>query len=185
MAEETQKKKRGRRAYLDDFQVTVSGEYIYVGDTYAFQGSKQAHRRLLFQLGGLSLAMVAATVTAGCIRAPGTLNCGYIVIPYVVSLVSAISLVWALIQLATAGTTLRSYVHHRTVEAFPTRSMLTVICSSISILGELLYVLLNGTEGMAGGMLLFLFCQAAVLTGALLWRRLTDRIVWVRSSGKK
>ena len=44
---EKNKKKKGRRAYLDDFQTTVSGEMIYCGAYYGFQGGDRARRRFL------------------------------------------------------------------------------------------------------------------------------------------
>lgn len=48
MEEEKKYGRRGRRAYLDDFRQTVTGEYIYIGATYAFQGTAECRKRGCF-----------------------------------------------------------------------------------------------------------------------------------------
>ena len=48
------KPKRNKRAYLNDFHQTLSGEYVYQGATYTFEGSKKERMHLYYKL----LAMV-------------------------------------------------------------------------------------------------------------------------------
>ena len=35
------KKRRGRRAYLEDFHQNVAGEYIYTGQTHAWKAPRE------------------------------------------------------------------------------------------------------------------------------------------------
>ena len=49
MAEE-QKKRRGRRAYLDDFQKTASGEYVYNGKMHYYQSEHMGRKKAIFVL---------------------------------------------------------------------------------------------------------------------------------------
>lgn len=83
------KERKGRRAYLDDFRRTVDGEYIYIGATYAFQGEQSTRKRGLLRWGILAVGMVACAIVGGCIRAPGTVNCAYVLIPYAVGILAA------------------------------------------------------------------------------------------------
>ena len=45
----TEKPKKGRRAYLNDFHRTLSGEYVYQGVTYTFEGNKKQRLHLYYK----------------------------------------------------------------------------------------------------------------------------------------
>lgn len=179
MAEQKKKKGKGRRAYLDDFQATVSGEYIYTGRTYVLPGGPELRRRRLLQLGGVSAVMAAAAVAGGCVTGPGTGSCAYVLLPYTGSLLSALTVLYGTLRLAKGGSGLRQYVYDATVKQFPLRTMLAAVFSALTIAGECLYAALHGVGGLAGGMAGFLLCQCAVLAGALLFRRLAGGMTWV------
>lgn len=181
MADEQKRKRRGRRAYLNDFQSTVNGEYIYAGRVYAFDGTTKDWRRFIGTLMGLGALLAAAAVTAGSIPAPGTMDCFYVLGPYIASLFSAGSLLWGLCRMAAGGERLREYIYNKTVPQFTPRAMATAICAGCALLGELVFVLLNGAAGLVPGMVLFLLCEAVLLAGSLLWRRLVERQSWVPS----
>ena len=100
---EKNKKKKGRRAYLDDFQTTVSGEMIYCGAYYGFQGGDRARRRFLLKLAAASAVAAVFSVLSGCVPAPGTLNCFYVLLPLLGSILSAVSVLWAVIRLIAGG----------------------------------------------------------------------------------
>lgn len=178
MEEERKYVRRGRRAYLDDFRRTVTGEYIYIGDTYVFQGQAQCRRKGLLRWGLLAAGMAAAAVVGGCVHAPGTANCAYIMLPYVVALLAAWSVLWGFARLAKGGDPLRSYVYDATIRQFRLRTILTAVGAAGAIVGELCYVILHGTMGMVPGMLIFLAAEAAVLVLALLWRPLGRDMAW-------
>lgn len=175
--------RRGRRAYLDDFRQTVTGEYIYIGATYAFQGTAECRKKGLLRWGLLAVGMAAVAVVGGCISAPGTTHCAYILLPYVLALLSAWSVLWGFARLAKGGDPLRSYVYDATVRQFRLRTILTAVGSAGAVVGELCYVIIYGTMGMLPGMLIFLATQLAVLVMALLWRPLGRDMVWNLQDG--
>lgn len=183
MEEKKKTSRKGRRAYLDDFRRTVDGEYIYIGATYIFQGEKQARKQGLIRWGLLAAGMVAFAMVGGCIRAPGTVGCAYVLLPYALSILAAFSVLWGYVRLAKGGEPLRAYVYDATVQQFTLRTVLTAVGAAGSVLGELIYVILNGTQGMVLGMIVFLVSQAAVLALALLWRPLGRDMTWERQEG--
>ena len=178
---QTGKPKKGRRAYLNDFQQTLSGEYVYQGVTYTFEGSKKQRMHLYLKLLALGLVMAAAGITAGSISAPGSLNCFYVVIPFVIALMASLSLLWGLCRLWAGGSPLREYIYQATLDQFPPRGTLTAVCAGCALVGETVYVIRNGTGGLVGGMILFLFCHAVILAGSILWIHTTENSCWIKN----
>ena len=182
---ESRSNKKGRRAYLDDFQTTVSGEMIYCGAYYVYQGRTEERKRFLLKGAAASAVAAVFSVLSGCVPAPGTLNCFYVLLPLLGSILSAVSLLWAAIRLLAGGEELREYVYSATMEVFPMRTALSIGFSGLSILGELLFLLLNGTEGKLPGLLLFLLAQGIVLLSSLLCRKTANAAVWKRTESGK
>ena len=172
-----------RRAYLDDFRRTADGEYIYIGATYVCRESGKERRRCLALLSAVTAVMLAAAVTGGCIHVPGTLDCAYVLLPYMLSLLASCSLAWALVRILWGRGSLRAYVYNATIKQIPLRTLLAAGGAGASILGELIYVLLHGTQGLASGMALFLLFHGLILAGALAWRTLAGRLHWEERSG--
>ncbi|MGN0967658.1 MAG: hypothetical protein ACI4O3_00185 [Oscillospiraceae bacterium] len=172
------KPRKRRRSYLNDFQQTVTGEYIYSGKTYVFCGSPQERKKLLRRLIFLGCFMLAASVTSGCIGVPGMLNCFYVIVPYSAALLSAVSLVWGLVRMIRGGETLRQYIYAASVKAFPSRAVCTMAFSLLAVLCEIVYVLLHGMQGLAVGFLLFVLFHILIFAAAFLWRRLIGRSEW-------
>lgn len=179
------KPRRGRRAYLDDFTRTADGSYIYTGDTFTFRGGMDARRRYLATLCCLAAVALAAAVAAGCISAPGTGRCPYVLLPYCLSLIASGSLAWGAGRLAIGGDPLRAYVYTTTVKRFPRRSALTALCAAAAIAGEAVYLALYGAGELALGAAIFLTCHGLILASALVWLRLSRREVWEPSRMKR
>ena len=179
------KPKRNKRAYLNDFHQTLSGEYVYQGATYTFEGSKKERMHLYYKLLAIGAVLAAAGVTSGCITAPGTLNCFYVLIPYMAAFLASASLIWGLCRLWAGGSPLRDYLYQATLDQFQTRGMLTAICAGCAIVGEIVYVIRNGSQGLVSGMILFLLCQAVTVAGSLLWIRTTENSCWVKNEAVK
>lgn len=177
----TEKPKKGRRAYLNDFHRTLSGEFVYQGVTYTFEGTKKQRMHLYYKLLGIGLVMAAAGIVSGSISAPGSLNCFYVVAPYVISLLSSFSLLWGLGRLWAGGSPLREYIYQATMDQFQPRGTLTAVSAGCALVGETVYVILNGTEGLLLGMILFLICQALLLAGSILWIHTTENSGWIKN----
>lgn len=183
MDEQKKRVKRKRWSYVNDFRRTASGEYIYIGPTYCFQGESHIRKQGILRWGILAVGMAVCAVLGGFILAPGTANCAYVLIPYVLAFISACSVLWGFVRLAAGKDPLRSYVYEATVKQFPLRTILTAVGAAGALVGEVVYVALNGTQGLAVGMVIFLVSEAAVLIMALLWRPLGRNMKWEYKEG--
>ena len=168
----------GKKEHLTDFQKTVTGEYIYCGSLYIFQGSTAQWKALMVRLSVLAAICVGAELVCGCIAAPGSFRCAYVLLPTVGALLSGISLAWGLVRLLSGGMQLRRYIYDATVARFSLRTGLTAGFSAAAIAGELVYVARHGTQSLLSGMVIFLLCQAAAFGCALLWRRYATAANW-------
>ena len=123
MADKPQKKRRGRRSFLNDFKADDSGQYSYMGNVHVYEGSvpyKTERQRVIV----LTAMMCASAVAIGCIPAPSMLgyNNFYVVPFFIIELVAVFITAWAAIRLAAGGSELREYVYEKTVKAIPNRA---------------------------------------------------------------
>ena len=165
------RKGRGIRAYLNDFQRIVSGEYVYIGATYTFVSdsgkSRKSVLRLLWAFCGLA---AASGVAQGFIPAGGMRNCAYVLIPFGLEIICAGCVIWALIQLSANKDPIREYVYVATVDVLPRRCILTAISAGLSCVGELIYALLHLGENTAGTWFLALLMAVAAASSVMAFR---------------
>lgn len=204
MAEKNNRKKR--RAYLDSFQKNEKGNYEYHGDLYFWAGMKRparsgrqsqdehplrggkpayeerSLRRELTLLWGLCAGMLCALIAAGCVEAPGVMNCAYVLIPYTVNLVAGISVCWGLCRLTAGGNPLRAYICEASVMQIPGRAVCTAIGAGAAAAGELIWVFRNGMEGKTVGCILFFLLEGAVFAAALVMRYRVKQMNWEKKS---
>lgn len=173
-----EKKRRGRRAYLDDFQPTASGGYVYTGKTHPFPQGRYTWRQAMARLWLLAGVMAGAALLGGCLPAAGTLNTPYVILPYAGSLVSAGSVVWLMGRLSHGDTPLPDYVYAATVGRFGRRGMLVLICAAATLVGEGIYLAGHGPGDLLPGTLAFLACEGLVLAAAAIWRRFAQNLHW-------
>lgn len=175
-----EKKRRGRRDYLNDFRQNAAGEYLYTGEHYAFAEQGKSRRRFLTELWLLCGGALIAAVAAGCIPAAGMDSCFYVLIPYVVGLVAAVSLCWSLGRLTAGGDPLRAYVYQETVEKLPGRGALTAAAAGLTLIGAVIRLILFGFEGEIWGSILFLALEAIILAASLLAGQWVRRQKWTK-----
>lgn len=175
-----EKKRRGRRDYLNDFRQNAAGEYLYTGEHYAFVEQGRSRRRFLTELWLLCGGALAAAVAAGCIPAAGMDGCFYVLIPYVVGLMAAVSLCWGLGRLTAGGDPLRAYVYQETVEKLPGRAALTAAAAGVTLTGTAIHLILLGFEGKFWSSVLFLVLEATVLAFSLLAKRWVQGQTWTK-----
>lgn len=176
MAEE--KRKRGRRTYLNDFQQTAGGDYVYTGALHPFAGSAGERKRAVAALWLLAAGMAAAAVAAGCVPAAGMQDCAYVLLPCAGSVVGAGSVVWLMCRLTAGGDPLRDYVYRATVKQMKPRGALTMAFSAASLLGDGVFLALHGAGDRLWGTAAFWLCQAAVAGCCAGWLRLAGRLRW-------
>ena len=165
-------------SHLRDFHQTADGGYIYGGSFHVFQGETPEWKRLMGRLAVLTAVCFGGEIVSGCVAAPGAFRCAYVLLPAVIALVAAISVLWGFVRLAAGGTRLRSYVYAATVERLPLRCGLAAVFAGLAMAGEVIYVIRHGMGGLLAGMVVFLACQAAVLVCSLLWIRLLGATRW-------
>lgn len=173
-----EKKRKGRKAYLDDFQKDENGNYVYKGNLYQLQGDKRELRRKLIWLWILCAGMLAAIIAAGCVEAPGAVNCVYVLLPYTINFIAGISVCWGLYRLTAGGNPMRVYNYKASVEQIPARVICTGAGSGAALIGELIFVCRNGLDGKTAGFVLFLLLEAAVLAAAALTWRCLKKMKW-------
>ncbi len=169
-----------RRSYLNDFQPTAGGEYVYTGALYGWAEPGQARRRALIRL-WLGAALPAMLiVAAGCIPVPGMQNCPYVLLPYAGALVSQAAVLWLMCRLSYGGERLRAYVYEATVGRFRVRGGCALGFAALTLLGHGVYLLRNGTEGHACAALLFWLLLGGCAACQLWWLRTACALRWTK-----
>lgn len=133
MADE-KKKRRGRRAYLEDFHRNVAGEYIYTGQTHAWKAPRGKTLRKLWLC---AIAAIGAAVAAGCVPNTGMERRVWALIPYVLMLISSGVQGWLLYKLTDGGDPVRDYVWKASVPRLPAAGIVTGILAFTSIVTEI------------------------------------------------
>ena len=110
--------RKKKRAYLDDFEKDLNGNYQYRGAHYHYKGTKSRGRALagLWVLcgGGAALVVAAGLVPGATAYAPF-----WLLLPYMAGLLAAVYAVYLLVRLTAAGEPLRAYIHEQTVLKLP------------------------------------------------------------------
>ncbi len=169
-----EKKYKGRKAYLNDFQKNAQGEYEYQGALYEWQGEKKEFLKNVGILLAGCVILLTMLVLGTCLDAPGAFNCIYVMLPAAVSLVFGISVAWGIGRLCLAEHPVRAYIYDATFQAVPFRSMCTMICTGITMAGELLYLLLHGAGELLFGAVVLLAAEGIGLISAFFIRKTVE-----------
>ena len=107
-----------KRAYLDDFEKDLNGNYQYRGAHYRYAG-EYPHSRVLALLwlfcgGGAALTVGAGALPGATAHAPV-----YLLLPYMAALVLALYAVVLLVRLTRGGARVRAYIHEQTAQNCP------------------------------------------------------------------
>lgn len=172
MAKDT--KKRGRHAYLNDFERDLTGKYRYRGSHYRYAGSLSRGRALV-ALWGLSLGTLVLLLAAGMLDGPGLGRCFYVLIPYAAAFVASITVVYAVGRITFNDDPLREYVLEQTVHRLPVRSAVTLAFAGLSAAGCLVYLALNGANWQR---VLFAVLCAGAVAAQMALRRLLKQMDW-------
>ena len=177
--EENNKKKR--RAYLDDFRQTGTGDYEYKGIHYVWNGGEAEWKTQMRRNWICAVLMAAAVIGAGCLPVPSMINCVYVILPFTVCFICAVSVIWGLCRLSNGGKSLRSYIYDATVEQIPLRAIGTMIGAIAAMAGQTVYLVKNGFEGKAVSMVFFLVFMAGACFLAKLLQGNIKKMPWKRS----
>ena len=147
-------KRKGRRAYLNDFTTNLQGDYVYQGSHFHYTGETPWERQFR-RLWLLTLAMAIGLVGGGLLPAAGMNGVLYVVVPYLASVIAGASVVWAMAKHRRAGK-LRSYVYEASIRKLPARGKVTAVFAVLAAAGEGLYLLRNGSGGKTAATLGYL-----------------------------
>lgn len=144
----------------------------------SYVSTEKSRKRLLLELWGLGTAGTICLLLSGFLPLRSFRGCFYVLLPYMIALVAAISCLWTIGELTGGGDPLRQYVHDATVLKLPGRAMVSAVAALACISGEIVSCALNGADGEIGALIAF-FLLLAVGAGAMvLLRRRIRGAVW-------
>lgn len=179
------KKRKGRRAYLNDFYTDVSGHIVYTGVMYRYEGDKPFDKAYL-PVGLLCGAVFAAVLGIACVPAPAMLGYGkpYVVLPFMLEAVGVLLTLWAAIRLRANGPDLRAYVWEATVKKLPWWLEMTAVFAGAGVIGNVVYLAIHGFEGKVFLGLLVIVLHIAAGAAALLGIRALRGMKWRSGEGE-
>lgn len=180
----SEQKKKKRKAYLDSFQKDCTGNYIYKGGHYLLKMEGGELHREMILLWALHLAMMAVLVASGCVDGPGTGRCFYVLMPCVIAMISGGSVCWAFGRMTAGRGRLRVYIYEATARQIPGRAVFTAVCAGAAILGELVYLVRNGSDGKVGGCAVFLVLEGTAAALALIIKKRISLLKWEKKDGE-
>lgn len=146
---EAAKKKKSRRAYLEDIRPAANGNYVYTGQCYIYDEEINTRGFVLLRLWLLILPALAACVASGLFTmpfmTPFITDTWYTIAPYGIEFVAVCSAVWAICRITGNGNILREYVRRQTFGALPLRCWIAAGFAAAGIVGASVYMLLHGT----------------------------------------
>ena len=180
MAEEkTPKKRRGRRAYLNDFQLNENGQYIYIGRHLTYDGPVP-YRRYRDLTAASAAAAAVFTVLAECLPAVGLSRAGLVMLPWAVQLAAALLLAWSAGRTVIAGNPMREYLYKKSAKDLPGRAVVTAAAACVSAVTQIIYICVKGFEGDALNTALRPVCSLGCALASVFLYRLSSRTVWKR-----
>lgn len=167
MADREREKKK-KRAYLDDFEKDLNGNYQYHGAHYRYAG-EHPHSRVLALLwlfcgGGAALTVGAGALPGATAHAPV-----YLLLPYMAALVLALYAVVLLVRLTRGGARVRAYIHEQTAQKLPSLCRVTAVLCAAASAGQGVAVFAVDAQllwGMQGVFILFELLSCAAFAAA-------------------
>ena len=174
----TEKKKR--RAYLSDFAKDPSGEYRYEGDVYVLDERSQTDRKGLLLRISLSLAAaIGAVLGEGLVPAPGMDNSPIVLIPFALSLIALLVLLWAGAGILFSEYPMRKYKYERHIKTLPVRGIVFAAVEGALIVGQTVHILIYGSGGKIPAALAFYFFCVLGAVAALYAGNTAEASLWV------
>ena len=178
MTDKNPEKKKGRKAYLNDFKLQDSGKYAYEGKMCECTlGGAEFHSTMV-RLWILFGVMAGVNLLAGFLPHTGINGNYFVVIPYAIELGCIVALGFALVRLQKGGRKLREYIYRASAEKLPVRSSACMVTGVIAAAG-MLWVFISGRfEGTVLFGILFLLSQAVEAGAAGLFLKTCGAMPW-------
>ena len=127
--------RKNKRAYLDDFQRDLNGNYQYCGAHCHYVG-KTPRKTVLLRLWLLCGGAAALTAGAGFVPGATAHVPAYVSLSYVAALLAAVYALYTLLRMTAGGEPLRAYLHEQTAEKLPGRCTLAAVLCAVSAAGQ-------------------------------------------------
>lgn len=157
------------RAYLDDFQMDATGQYIYTGKRYAFAGTDRERKIYLIKIVLLGLLLATATVLPECLPPAANGRTPITLVPWGLQLISVFLTCWSLCRIFTHASELRAYVYRATVGSLPGKSFMAAVLSAITFICQTVYFLVKGLPFDAPTILRVVCPVVSAVAGILLF----------------
>lgn len=177
------KKKKGRRAYLSDYTMNVSGEYVYTGDWYTAQMDRDFGRFMGGVMGMLVLSMTLL-VGVGCLSTGTTSGAFYVTLPHVLAIVLCAVCIYDCSIIAKSKGNMKTHQYQTSVPRLNSMSIAGAVCAFAAAAGQLGYILLAGSKATrAADMVFMIGCTGAsmLLFGTFSARK---QIKWLQNVNK-
>ena len=180
-----QKKKKGKRAYLSDYVLDVSGEYVYTGDYY-IADIKQNKDFARFMRGIIALTVLsfAVLVGVGCLSTGTTSGAFYVTAPHIAAIVLTAICIYDSFTVAASKGKLKAHLFENNVSRLKGMSFVSTVVSFVAALGQLGYIIFAGNNYTLTADLLFLAGCFAAGTMMLVTFWLQKHIMWQKSIQK-
>ena len=149
--------RKNKRAYLDDFEKDLNGNYQYRGAHYYYKGTQPRGKALagLWVLcgGGTACLLAAGFVHGATAHAPF-----WLLLPYIAGLLAGVYVLYLLVRLTAGGDPLRAYIHEQTAQKLPGVCLVAAVLAALTAVAQLVQLAL-GRQNLAAR-LLFAALQA-------------------------
>lgn len=136
-------RKWGKNGYIHDFHRTADGGYKYEGKF--MYSDKTLLKRLYIKLSIIQTVMIIAAIIPGFATTAGLLNSFYVIIPYVLWVISALIMTYKTVCIFLGGSPMRSYVYERSVASYTPCAYISLAGAALTLLGLLVFILYGGT----------------------------------------
>ncbi|MBQ6116354.1 MAG: hypothetical protein IJL08_03415 [Oscillospiraceae bacterium] len=173
------KKRKGRRAYLNDFYTDVTGNTVYTGQMIRYAG-EMPWRGAARRTGVLTGAVTACALIVFCLPAPSMtgMNKSYVVLPLILEAVGVLLTVWAAVRLLCNGPDLRSYVWEASAKKLPWWLEMTAVFAAVGVVGNVIYLAVKGFGGKVFLSLLVIVLHLLTIAAALFEIRFLRTVKW-------
>lgn len=136
-------RKWGKNGYIHDFHRTADGGYKYEGKfMYA---DKMLLKRLYLKLAIIQTVMIIAAIIPGFATTAGLQNSFYVIIPYVLWVISALIMTYKTVCIFLGSSPMRSYVYERSVAAYTPCAYISLTGAVLTLLGLIVFIVRGGT----------------------------------------
>jgi len=178
------KKKKGRRAYLSDYVLDVSGEYVYTGDYYEATAEKGDVQKLFKKVFVLVIGAFALLVGVGCLSTGTTSGAFYVTLPHTAAIILSAFCIYDSWTVMRSKGRLRTHDYETSAQRLKGFSISAGVCAFAAAAGQTGYTVLKGGKATRTADILFLsgcfaaamlYYRAFTIKKQILWQKCTEK----------